>query len=164
MCIKPDELDLIREKNISVISFFSLKLDNDLLGYCATFITILALTIGFLGHYFAAREGLFEILKKVSEICKIRTNVLSLVNFSNFIIYIVVLVVVLMNLNILKILEVVVSPIIVILLFFLPLYGFYKVKILNKYKNRIFDIFILLVGITTFCMSLFGIFKDLFFG
>lgn len=164
MCIKPDELDLIREKNISALSFFSLKLDNDLLGYCATFIAILALTISFFGHYFAVREGLFEILKKSSKICKISTNDSTLVNFSNFLLYLIILAVVLMNLNILKILEVVVSPIVVILLFFLPLYGFYKVKILNKYKNKIVDIFILFVGIITFCMGLFEVLKDLFFG
>ena len=163
MCINPDDFELIREKNISVASFFSLKLQNEMLGYCATFIAILALATSFFGHYFAAREGLFEILKKGSKGCKINTNDTKLVNLSNFVLYIITLVVVWMDFNILKILEIIVSPFVVILLFFLPLYGFYKVKLLNKYKNKIFDIIVLVVGIITFCISLFEIFKDLFF-
>lgn len=158
MCIKPDEFEIIREKNISVASFFSLKLNNEMLGYCSTFIAILALATSFFGHYFAAREGLFEILKKASKVCKIDANRLKLVILSNFIIYIIVLVVVWMDFNILKILEVIVSPFVVILLFFLPLYGFYRVGILQKYKNKFVDAIILILGIIIFSMSLLDIF------
>lgn len=163
MCIKPDDFELIREKNISVISFFSLKLKNETLGYYAAFIAILALVTSFFGHYFGAREGFFELAKKAAKMRKININDSKLVNFSNFTLYIIILVATWMDLNIVKILEVIVSPIIVILLFFLPFYGFYRVKILNKYKSK-FDIIILIIGIITFCMSVFEIFKDFLFG
>lgn len=157
MCIEPNELENIKAQNISVASYFSVKFQSKLLIYFASFIAIFALMTSFFGHFFAAREGLFELAKAL----KLKITDKNLKNITNFILFIAVFIVVWLNVGIVSIIENFVSPIIVVLLFILPVYGFYKVRILEKYKNKFIDIFLLSIGIITLLMSFCNIFLNL---
>ena len=63
-----------------------------------------------------------------------------------------------LNPSILGIIDTLTGPVIAMILFLLPVLGFYKVKRLRKYRNILADIFIALFGVLTIATVLFNIF------
>ena len=159
MSLTPQDLEAAKEQNIPIVSHFANKLNNPLIDFIAPLIAVLAISTSFFGHYFGAKEGLNGIIFKV---CKIRRekvpNKRKIAFYSGLCFYVVMLVLSYLNPSILGIIDTLAGPVIAMILFLLPVFGFYKVRALKKYRNSLADIFIVLFGIATVATVIFNIF------
>ena len=159
MSLSPADLALAKEQNIPIVSYFANKLNNPLMGILAPLIAVLAISTSFFGHYFGAKEGLNGIIFKLCKITHERPpNKRKIAFFSGLGFYLLMLVSSYFNPSILGIIDTLTGPVIAMILFLLPVLGFYKVKRLRKYRNILADIFIALFGVLTIATVLFNIF------
>ncbi len=159
MSLSPADLALAKEQNIPIVSYFANKLNNPLMGILAPLIAVLAISTSFFGHYFGAKEGLNGIIFKLCKITHERPpNKRKIAFFSGLGFYLLMLVSSYLNPSILGIIDTLTGPVIAMILFLLPVLGFYKVKRLKKYRNILADIFIALFGVLTIATVLFNIF------
>lgn len=159
MSLSPADLALAKEQNIPIVSYFANKLNNPLMGILAPLIAVLAISTSFFGHYFGAKEGLNGIIFKLCKITHERPpNKRKIAFFSGLGFYLLMLVSSYFNPSILGIIDTLTGPVIAMILFLLPVLGFYKVKRLKKYRNILADIFIALFGVLTIATVLFNIF------
>lgn len=159
MSLSPADLALAKEQNIPIVSYFANKLNNPLMGILAPLIAVLAISTSFFGHYFGAKEGLNGIIFKLCKITHERPpNKRKIAFFSGLGFYLLMLVSSYLNPSILGIIDTLTGPVIAMILFLLPVLGFYKVKRLRKYRNILADIFIALFGVLTIATVLFNIF------
>ena len=161
MSLNPADLAMAKEQNIPIVSYFANKLNSPLIAALAPLIAVLAIATSFFGHYFGAREGLNGIIYKL---CKIThenpPNKRKIAFFSGFGFYILMLLASYLNPSILGIIDTLAGPVIAMILFLLPVLGFYKVEKLKKYRNALADIFIALFGVATIATVLFNIFRN----
>ena len=159
MSLSPADLALAKEQNIPIVSYFANKLNNPLMGILAPLIAVLAISTSFFGHYFGAKEGLNGIIFKLCKITHERPpNKRKIAFFSGLGFYLLMLVSSYLNPSILGIIDTLTGPVIAMILFLLPVLGFYKIKRLRKYRNTLADIFIALFGVLTIATVLFNIF------
>lgn len=163
MCLSPADLEIAREQNISIVSHFANKLNNPFISICAPLIAFLAIATSFFGHYFGAREGLCGLVDKGAKLLgKSSFEPKKLLRFCDFVFFVLMLVCSYLNPSIIAIIDTLSGPVIVAILFVLPVVGFYSVGALKKYKSRLADIFIFIFGVVTIATVGFNIFVDLF--
>ena len=159
MSLTPQDLEAAKEQNIPIVSHFANKLNNPLIDFIAPLIAVLAISTSFFGHYFGAKEGLNGIIFKVCKITHEKVpNKRKIAFYSGLCFYVVMLVLSYLNPSILGIIDTLAGPVIAMILFLLPVFGFYKVRALKKYRNSLADIFIVLFGIATVATVIFNIF------
>ena len=159
MSLTPQDLAAAKEQNIPIVSHFANKLNNPLIDFIAPLIAVLAISTSFFGHYFGAKEGLNGIIFKVCKITHEKVpNKRKIAFYSGLCFYVVMLVLSYLNPSILGIIDTLAGPVIAMILFLLPVFGFYKVRALKKYRNSLADIFIVLFGIATVATVIFNIF------
>ena len=163
MCLGSDDLAKAKELNISVVSYFAIKLNNDFIGYSAPVIAFLAIATSFFGHYFGAREGFCGLVDKGCELArKPAPKPKTLSRFCDLLFYVLMLVCSYLNPSIIGIIDNLTGPIIAGILFLLPVIGFYSVPSLKKYRNIWADAFIFIFGAVTICTVGFNVIKDFF--
>ncbi|BAC24639.1 sdaC [Wigglesworthia glossinidia endosymbiont of Glossina brevipalpis] len=140
-----------KDKNLSVLSYFSIYFEDNLMNFLGPIIAIIAIIKSFFGHYLGAKESINKILmttfpklknKKRTYLTNFTTN--SLIFTSSWIIAI-------FNPSILNIIEAIIGPIISIILFLIPAYSIYKVPNMKRYKKEKFtNLFLFVIGIFSF--------------
>lgn len=147
------------KENIPIVSYFANKLNEPLIGYIAPLIAVLAIATSFFGHYFGAKEGLDGLINKtffkfnIRQINQKKLNLITIICF-----YLATLFLSYLNPSILGIIDVLAGPIIAAILFLLPIWGFYKVEALKKYRNKFSDLFVAIFGVITILTVIFKLF------
>lgn len=163
MCLDSSDLEIAKEQNISIVSHFANKLNAPLIDYMAPLIAFLAIATSFFGHYFGAREGLCGLIDKGAKLLgKTAPNHKTTAKFCDLFFYILMLIFSYYNPNIIGIIDTLAGPVIVGILFLLPVIGFYSVGALKKHQNKLADAFIFIFGVVTIATVGFNIFIDLF--
>ncbi len=154
LSLSQDDFINAKNQNIPILSYFAnINKDNIILKYVAPEIAFFAIISSFFGHYLGAYDGLTSILK-----LKIPHKILS--PLSSGFIYISMVIVAIYNPSILGFIEDLGSPILVIILFLMPIYAIYKVPFMHKYKNQfIINIFLFIMGFITLLSVLFKLLK-----
>lgn len=158
MCLSKDDIEMVKQQNISVLSYFAQKYDSPSIMLFAPSIVILAAATSFFGPFLAAREGIFSLFSRPKYDYNISDRSPKITHLINLALYLVILAVVWANPNVLNIIESIVSPIIVAILFILPVIGLYKAEALKKYQNKIADGFVFFTGIFVLAMSVIEIY------
>lgn len=164
LSLNQSDFDAARKANIPILSYFANTFVNDgnisikyyIFSYAAPIVAFLAIVSSFFGHYFGAYEGLCGIVRKTAKLMgNENPNTKAIKIFSTLFMYITIIAVGYMDPSILGFIEDLGGPIIAMILFVMPIFGFYTVAKLKKYKNKNLDIFIIITGIFTIISVLY---------
>ncbi len=156
LTLSPKELLEARDMNISILSYFSdMHKDQILLAYFGPIIAFTAIASSFFGHYLGANEGLVSILKNHVMPNQSEKNIKAV---SYIFIAVTMILVAIYNPSILGFIELIGGPIIVFILFFMPLYAIYKNDKLKKYQSKKIDLFLMITGVLSFSTIIYKMF------
>lgn len=155
MTLSPDDFKAAKEANQNVLTYVSNKFpEATFLAYLSPIVALIAMSKSFLGHYLGSKEGLNGILYKASngKIQGKRANIITGV-CTFFVAWIVAY----LNPSVLGIIESIGGPVLAILLFLMPAYCVYKFDVLKKFRNPIFDAFIVIMGLVAISAAVHGL-------
>ena len=155
--LSPDDLALAKQQNISILSYLANHFHTPLLAYIAPPIAFLAIAKSFLGHYLEAKEGLHGLLEKSLPSLAKPTNKKTLQRIIELFILLSCWIVATINPSILGMIETLGGPVIAMILFLMPMYAIARVPALRKYKGKISNLFITIMGLITISAILYGL-------
>ncbi len=153
LCLSPEELNLAKSQNVSILTYLAEKFHTPFIFYVAPIVAFIAMGKSFLGHYLGAREGLNAMIFKT-------TRSISLKNANRLtavITFVVAWLVAYKNPSVLGIIESIGGPILAIILFIMPLYAIYRFPVLQKYKSPAKNLFILILGVIAISVAINGL-------
>lgn len=149
LTLSPSDLAMAKEQNLSILSYLSNRLNLPVIAWAAPIIALVAITKSFLGHY----VGVFEVMRDIIiESSRARGKNLKEKTVKTMILAFVVLTcwyAAYANPSILGIIDNICGPLIAAILCLLPMYAIRKVPVLAKYKGKISNVFVIVVGILT---------------
>ncbi|MDT8976424.1 aromatic amino acid transport family protein [Paenibacillus sp. chi10] len=158
LSLTPDDLVIAKEQNLSVLSYLANRLNSPLITIAAPIIAFVAVTKSFLGHY----VGVYEVMRDmIISAGKARGKNLKEKTVKRAILVFVVLTcwyAAYANPSILGIIDTLSGPLVAAILCLLPMYAINKVPALAKYKGKLSNIFVTVVGVLTVLASLKALF------
>ncbi|MCC3379617.1 aromatic amino acid transport family protein [Paenibacillus farraposensis] len=158
MSLTPNDLIMAKEQNLSILSYLANRLNSPLITIAAPIIAFMAITKSFLGHYIGAYEVMRDVIIKFSktrgknvEEKTVKTMILAFVVLSCW--YVAYA-----NPSILGIIDSLSGPLVAAILCLLPMYAIRKVPVLAKYRGKISNVFVIVIGLLTVLASIMSLF------
>lgn len=154
LSLTPNDLIMEKEQNLSILSYLANKLNSPLIAIAAPIIAFVAITKSFLGHYVGAYEVMRDMIIKS---CKARGKDVKEKTVKTIILAFVVLTcwyVAYANPSILGLIDTLSGPLVAAILCLLPMFAIYKVPVLAKYRGKISNIFVIIIGVLTVLASI----------
>ncbi|MEV2912477.1 aromatic amino acid transport family protein [Paenibacillus larvae] len=154
LSLTPNDLIMAKEQNLSILSYLANKLNSPLIAIAAPIIAFVAITKSFLGHYVGAYEVMRDMIIKS---CKARGKDVKEKTVKTIILAFVVLTcwyVAYANPSILGLIDTLSGPLVAAILCLLPMFAIYKVPVLAKYRGKISNIFVIIIGVLTVLASI----------
>lgn len=149
------ELNEANSKNINILSYISIKIDNFALQYIAPIIASIAIMKSFLGHYMGTKEGFEAIIKRSKKINNFSNKSLSIFTF--IFVSISCFTAAVLNPSILDMINKIIAPLIAVTLFLVPAYVVINLKKMEGYKG-ISAYFVGIIGILATGVIIFEFF------
>jgi serine transporter len=158
LTLTPMELAKAKAENISILSYLANEFQSPAFVWLAPIVAFMAIAKSFFGHYIGASEGLtglvlMAVKKDKKRVCHYKTQLLV-----DFLIIFTCWLVATINPGILTMIETVNGPIVALMLFLLPMYALIKVPALQKYRSKLSDTFVTLIGFTAFSAIIYRLF------
>ncbi|TDQ57143.1 serine transporter [Mesocricetibacter intestinalis] len=158
LTLTPEELQLAKAQNISILSFLANKFDNPYISYFGPLVAFLAITSSFFGHYLGAREGLEGLYLKMTAHNRESINRKKL-NYGTALFFLLTLWgVAVINPSILGLIESLGGPIIAMILFIMPMYAIRKVPAMQRYQGKLSNLFVTIMGLIAISAVVYGLF------
>jgi serine transporter len=158
LSLTPNDLVMVKEQNLSILSYLANELNSPIVTIAAPIIAFVAVTKSFLGHY----VGVYEVMRDmIIETGKARGKDLKEKTVKNAILVFVVLTcwyTAYANPSILGLIDTLSGPLVAAILCVLPIYAIRKVPVLAKYRGKLSNAFVIIVGLLTILASLTSIF------
>lgn len=158
LSLTPNDLIMAKEQNLSILSYLANRLNSPLITIAAPIIAFMAITKSFLGHYIGAYEVMRDVIIKFSktrgknvEEKTVKTMILGFVVLSCW--YVAYA-----NPSILGIIDSLSGPLVAAILCLLPMYAIRKVPVLAKYRGKISNVFVIVIGLLTVLASIMSLF------
>ncbi|WP_025717048.1 aromatic amino acid transport family protein [Paenibacillus sp. 1-18] len=158
MSLTPNDLIMAKEQNLSILSYIANRLNSPLITIAAPIIAFMAITKSFLGHYIGAYEVMRDVIIKFNktrgknvEEKTVKTMILAFVVLSCW--YVAYA-----NPSILGIIDSLSGPLVAAILCLLPMYAIRKVPVLAKYRGKISNVFVIVIGLLTVLASIMSLF------
>ncbi|WP_370931531.1 amino acid permease [Bartonella sp. DGB1] len=145
--LSPQQLEMAKVDNISVLDFLAIVLQNPIIKYIASGIAFVAVATSFLGHYLGAQEAFKYFFTHIYRPKTIPVSDKTIKIVTAIVIFMSVWLAATYNPSIVATLVNVVGPILAFILFLFPLIAIYTIPQLYKYKSLIPDLFIALIGL-----------------
>ncbi len=158
LSLTPQELLQAREENVPVLSVLAYRSDNMIFSIIAPIIAFLAIASSFFGVYLGALEGLQGFITQQW----VRHNVHrplprgAVHRGSILFILLTCWVAGYANWDVIDMVEMLVVPVLATILYLMPVYAFYRVKLLKPFRSPLLDAFIFLVGLMAITGFLVG--------
>ncbi|NYI02759.1 hypothetical protein [Cupriavidus plantarum] len=147
LALSPRELIDVKASNLTVLSFLARKFDTPVFAYASQLIVFTAVIKAFLAHYIATEESarafgrtLFGLPERTLKSSEFSWLVIALV-------FVVTTASAIFNLDVIKLITVAFVPLNVFVVYFLPLYGFFKIEALKKYRWKPSNLLVAAIGI-----------------
>ncbi|ALC89251.1 septum formation initiator [Bacillus sp. FJAT-18017] len=154
LSLTPNDLVMAKEQNLSILSYLANELGSPLITIAAPIIAFVAITKSFLGHY----VGAFEVMRDmVIASGKSRGVTIKEKTIKTGILVFVVLTcwfAAYKNPSILGLIDSLSGPLVAAILCVLPMYAISKVPVLAKYKGKMSNVFVIIVGVLTILASI----------
>lgn len=154
LSLTPSDLVMAKEQNLSILSYLANELNSPLITIAAPIIAFVAVTKSFLGHYVGAYEVLRDMIMEAG---KARGKNIKEKTIKTSILVFVVLTcwyVAYTNPSILGLIDTLSGPLVAAILCVLPMYAIRKVPALAKYKGKMSNVFVIVVGVLTILASI----------
>ncbi|WP_061887435.1 aromatic amino acid transport family protein, partial [Aggregatibacter actinomycetemcomitans] len=156
LTLTPAELTEAKAQNISILSYLANKFDNPYISYLGPLVAFLAITSSFFGHYLGAREGLEGLYLKMTGNKTINRKTL---NYGTALFFLITLwLVAIRNPSILGLIESLGGPIIAMILFIMPMYAIRNVPAMRRYRGRLSNVFVVVMGSIAISAVVYGLF------
>ncbi|ACS98676.1 serine transporter [Aggregatibacter aphrophilus NJ8700] len=156
LTLTPAELAEAKAQNISILSYLANKFDNPYISYFGPLVAFLAISSSFFGHYLGAREGLEGLYLKMTDNKTINRKKL---NYGTALFFLLTLwAVAVINPSILGLIESLGGPIIAMILFIMPMYAIHNVPAMRRYKGKLSNIFVVVMGSIAISAVVYGLF------
>ncbi|WP_232696601.1 aromatic amino acid transport family protein [Brevibacillus daliensis] len=158
MSLTPNDLVMAKEQNLSILSYLANELNSPILAIAGPIIAFVAVTKSFLGHYVGAYEVMRDMIvessrargKDVNE-KTIKTTILVFVVLTCWLTAYT-------NPSILGIIDSLSGPLVAAILCLLPMYAIRKIPVLAKYRGKLSNAFVIIVGVLTVLASIKSLF------
>ncbi|MGF9858566.1 aromatic amino acid transport family protein [Priestia endophytica] len=149
LSLSPAGLALAKEQNISILSYLANHFQTPMIAYLSPIIAFIAITKSFLGHSIGAYEAMRDIVVETAQVFgnSLNKKVVDLI---------IVIFMVLTcwytaytNPSIIGIIETISGPTGAVILFLLPMYAIRKIPQLAKYRGKISNVFVVVIGLIT---------------
>jgi serine transporter len=154
LSLTPHDLVLAKEQNLSILSYLANRLNSPLITIAAPIIGFVAVTKSFLGHY----VGVYEVMRDIIiETSRARGKNIQEKTVKYSILVFVVLTcwyVAYANPSILGIIDSLSAPLVAAILCILPMVAIRKIPALAKYRGKLSNVFVLIVGLLTILASI----------
>ena len=155
MTLTPEDFKAAKAANQNVLVYVSIKFpEATFLTFLSPIVALVAMSKSFLGHYLGSCEGLNGILFKASSGKIVGRTANTITGIFTFI---VAWIVAYKNPSVLGIIESIGGPVLAILLFLMPAFCVYRFEVLQKYRNPIFDGFIVIMGLVAISAAVHGL-------
>lgn len=151
LSLSPEQLLEAKAQNVSVLSYLANIHDNPFIVLLGPLIAFIAISSSFLGHFLGARESFNGLVRKHSSLSPKATDKAGIV-FMMLSIWGAAV----MNPSILGMMEAFSGPVIAMILFIMPVIAVYKVESLRRYRGKVSNHFILVVGVLAVSAILFN--------
>ncbi|MDR4302054.1 septum formation initiator [Bacillus mycoides] len=158
LSLTPEDLKMAKEQNLSILSYLANELNSPVITIAAPIIAFVAITKSFLGHYIGAYEVMRDVIIKFG---KTRGKAIEEKTVKTMILSFVVLTcwyVAYANPSILGIIDSLSGPLVAAILCLLPMYAIRKVPVLAKYRGKMSNVFVIIVGVLTVLASIKSLF------
>lgn len=156
--LTPDQLQEARMENIPILSYFANKTGSTFIGFIGPLVAFAAIGSSFFTHLLGCVEALRgSMIDRVTN--KTPQQMKKINAYIVFALYISMILMSILNPNILDFMESLGGPIIALIIFVMPIYAFYTVPALEKYrKNVLANIWVLVMGLLTVGSVIFKLF------
>ncbi|RID82990.1 septum formation initiator [Peribacillus asahii] len=154
LSLTPNDLVMAKEQNLSILSYLANELNSPIITMAAPIIAFVAITKSFLGHYVGAYEVMRDMIIEYS---KARGKDVKEKTVKTMILVFVVLTcwyVAYANPSILGLIDTLSGPLVAAILCVLPMYTIRKVPVLAKYRGKMSNVFVIVVGVLTVLASI----------
>ncbi len=158
LSLTPDDLKVAKEQNLSILSYLANELNSPVITIAAPIIAFMAITKSFLGHYIGSYEVMRDMIIKFG---KTRGKDIEEKTVKTVILTFVVLTcwyVAYANPSILGLIDALSGPLVAAILCLLPMYAIRKVPVLAKYRGKMSNVFVIIVGVLTILASIKSLF------
>jgi len=158
LSLTPSDVAMAKEQNLSILSYLANELNSPLIAIAAPIIAFVAVTKSFLGHYIGVYEVMRDMVIKAG---KARGKDIKEKTVKRSILVFVVLTcwyAAYANPSILGIIDTLSGPLVAAILCVLPMYAIRKVPLLAKYRGKLSNVFVIIVGVLTVLASLKALF------
>ena len=136
-----------REANLPVLSHLANVLHTPVIEYLGPAIAIAAIVSSFFGHYLGAAEGAVGIVRQVVPSYVGRVGERRIYGYVAVFVFLFTWGIAIINPSILSLIESLSGPVIASILYLMPMVAFYTVPSLKKYRNRVSNIFVIVMGL-----------------
>jgi len=158
LSLTPSDLTAVKDQNLSILSYLANELKSPLIAIAAPIIAFVAITKSFLGHYVGAYEVMRDMIIKSS---KARGKDVKEKTVKTMILAFVVLTcwyVAYTNPSILGLIDTLSGPLVAAILCLLPMYAIRKVPALTKYRGKMSNVFVIVIGVLAVLVSIKSLF------
>lgn len=147
LCLSPANLLEAKQENITILSYLANHFHTPFLKFIAPIVAFVAICKSFLGHYLGAKEGFNGVVKKSLQHCFGKTVSCKILDRCALLfVYLVTWLVSSNNPSVLGMIESIGGPILAVILFILPMVAIHNLPELSKYKGKLSNIFVTIMG------------------
>ncbi|GAA5112982.1 HAAAP family serine/threonine permease [Orbus sasakiae] len=157
LCLTPAELLEAKAQNISILSYLANHFNSPVIEYIGPPIAFIAMSKSFLGHYLGGKEGFNGMVNKALRSKGKTIESKRLDNIAAIFMFITAWAVATLNPSILGLIESLGGPILAIILFLMPMYAIHKLPALAKYRGKISNVFIVVMGFIAISAAVYNL-------
>nr|WP_296206923.1 serine/threonine transporter [Gilliamella sp.] len=157
LCLSPAELLDAKAQNISTLSYLANRFNSPVIEYIGPPIAFIAMAKSFLGHYLGGKEGFNGVVNKFLRSRNKTISENKLDKLAIAFMFVTAWGVATLNPSILGLIESLGGPILAVLLFLMPMYAIHKLPVLAKYKGRLSNVFIVVMGLVAISAAIYNL-------
>lgn len=157
LCLTPAELLEAKAQNISILSYLANHFNSPVIEYIGPPIAFIAMSKSFLGHYLGGKEGFNGMVNKALRSKGKTIESKRLDNIAAIFMFVTAWVVATLNPSILGLIESLGGPILAIILFLMPMYAIHKLPVLAKYRGKMSNVFIVVMGLIAISAAIYNL-------
>ncbi|WP_141670912.1 serine/threonine transporter [Gilliamella sp. wkB178] len=157
LCLTPAELLEAKAQNISTLSYLANRFNSPVIEYIGPPIAFIAMAKSFLGHYLGGKEGFNGIVNKA---LRSRGKIISqkkLDKIAILFMFVTAWGIATLNPSILGLIESLGGPILAVILFLMPMYAIHKLPALAKYRGKLSNVFIVIMGLIAISAAIYNL-------
>lgn len=157
-CLSPADLQQAKVENISILSYLANHFQTPFLDWVAPVVAFVAISKSFLGHYLGAREGFNGVVLKTMHCFGKSAQEKTLNRFALIFMFITAWIISTLNPSVLGMIESIGGPVLAMILFIMPMYAIHTIPSLERYRGKVSNIFIVIMGCIAISAAVYNLF------